>query len=236
VNVRDGDTLLEVCLTNGSCHIVMALRSGKAIRFHEDAVREMGRSASGVRGITLASEEDEVVGMVCVDKSETDDVDVLVLSERGYGKRTPILDYPATNRGGKGVKTMQVTEKTGKLVGLAAVTKDQDLMIITAAGIAIRIPVKAISQLGRATQGVRVIRLEGEEQIASIARLAPEEETETSPEDENYLNQLAPVSGLEGEEPLETLEDDLDEDDSPDEEDPGDDELDDDDTSFEEEE
>jgi len=236
VNVRDGDTLLEVCLTNGSCHIVMALRSGKAIRFHEDAVREMGRSASGVRGITLSSEEDEVVGMVCVDKSETDDVDVLVLSERGYGKRTPILDYPATNRGGKGVKTMQVTEKTGKLVGLAAVTKDQDLMIITAAGIAIRIPVKAISQLGRATQGVRVIRLEGEEQIASIARLAPEEETETSPEDENYLNQLAPVSGLDSEEPLETLEDDLDEDDSPDEEDPGDDELDDDDTSFEEEE
>ncbi|MBI1192438.1 MAG: DNA gyrase subunit A [Bacteroidetes bacterium] len=213
VNVRDGDTLLEACLTNGSCHIVMALRSGKAVRFHEDAVREMGRNASGVRGITLANDEDEVVGMVCVDKSDTDEVDVLVLSEKGYGKRTPILDYPETNRGGKGVKTMQVTEKTGKLVGLAAVTKEQDLMIITESGIAIRIAVKAISQLGRATQGVRVIRLGEEEHIASIARLEPEDESETSTEEDTVLDQVSPLAGLENDEIPETFEDDPEEDD-----------------------
>jgi len=215
VNVRDGDTLLEACLTNGSCYIVMAVRSGKAVRFKEDAVREMGRNASGVRGITLANDEDEVVGMVCVDKSDTDDVDVLVLSEKGYGKRTPILDYPETNRGGKGVKTMQVTDKTGKLVGLAAVTKEQDLMIITESGIAIRIAVKAISQLGRATQGVRVIRLGEEEHIASIARLEPEEELETSPEEDNVLNQTAPILDLDSDEIPETFEDDPEEDESP---------------------
>ncbi len=185
VNVRDGDTLLEACLTNGSCNIVMGLRSGKAIRFHEDVVREMGRNAAGVRGVTLHKDDDEVIGMVCVDASETDDVDILILSENGYGKRSPINDYPATNRGGKGVKTMQITEKTGKMIGLTAVTLDHDLMIITASGIAIRTGVKDISQLGRATQGVRVIKLGEEEQIASMTRLEPEEEIQEEIQDQN---------------------------------------------------
>ena len=180
INIRDEDTLLEVRLTNGSCYIVMALKSGKAIRFHEDAVREMGRTATGVRGVRLNDDKDDaVVGMVCVDKSEIDDIDVLVLSENGYGKRSPLPDYPITNRGGKGVKTMQITEKTGKLIGLSAVTKEHDLMIITESGIAIRTAVSAISQLGRATQGVRVIRLGEGEVIASIAKLDPEEEIDT---------------------------------------------------------
>jgi DNA gyrase subunit A len=182
VNVRDGDTLLEVCLTNGSCNIIMALRSGKAIRFPEDTVREMGRAASGVKGVTLADEHsDAVVGMVCVDASEEAETDLLVLSENGYGKRSPVADYPVTNRGGKGVKTLQITEKTGPLVGLAAVTLDHHLMIITESGIAIRTAVSEISQLGRATQGVRVIRLGEEERIASIARLVPEDEQEGDP-------------------------------------------------------
>lgn len=181
INVRDDDTLLEVRLTNGSCFIVMALQSGKAIRFHEDAVREMGRTATGVRGMTLKDASDAVVGMVCVDQREIDDMDVLVLSENGYGKRSPIPDYPVTNRGGKGVKTMNITEKTGHLIGLSAVTRDHHLMVITESGIAIRTAVQSISQLGRATQGVRVIRLGEGEVIASIARLDPDSDEENDP-------------------------------------------------------
>ncbi len=220
INIRDEDTLLEVRLTNGSCYIVMALKSGKAIRFHEDAVREMGRTATGVRGVRLNDDKDDaVVGMVCVDKSEIDDIDVLVLSENGYGKRSPLPDYPITNRGGKGVKTMQITEKTGKLIGLSAVTKEHDLMIITESGIAIRTAVSAISQLGRATQGVRVIRLGEGEVIASIAKLDPEEEIDTESieneqvSDSTESNTLAVISVVdEVPEALIDEEDDEDED------------------------
>ena len=220
INIRDEDTLLEVRLTNGSCYIVMALKSGKAIRFHEDAVREMGRTATGVRGVRLNDDKDDaVVGMVCVDKSEIDDIDVLVLSENGYGKRSPLPDYPITNRGGKGVKTMQITEKTGKLIGLSAVTKEHDLMIITESGIAIRTAVSAISQLGRATQGVRVIRLGEGEVIASIAKLDPEEEIDTESieneqvSDSTESNTLAVISEVdEVPEALIDEEDDEDED------------------------
>ena len=220
INIRDEDTLLEVRLTNGSCYIVMALKSGKAIRFHEDAVREMGRTATGVRGVRLNDDKDDaVVGMVCVDKSEIDDIDVLVLSENGYGKRSPLPDYQITNRGGKGVKTMQITEKTGKLIGLSAVTKEHDLMIITESGIAIRTAVSAISQLGRATQGVRVIRLGEGEVIASIAKLDPEEEIDTESieneqvSDSTESNTLAVISEVdEVPEALIDEEDDEDED------------------------
>lgn len=177
VNIREGDELLEARLTNGHCEVMMAVKSGKAIRFHEDNVREMGRSAAGVRGVTLANEEDSVVGMICVDTRD-EDVSVLVLSEKGYGKRSRVDDYRKTNRGGKGVKTLAISEKTGALVGISAVSDENDLMIINQSGIAIRLGVETISVLGRATQGVRVIRLGEKEQIASIAKLEKEDSSE----------------------------------------------------------
>jgi DNA gyrase subunit A len=178
LNVRDGDTLFSAELTNGSNDIILGLRSGRAVRFREDDVREMGRTATGVRGITLADEADAVVGMVCVDPKD-DDTTILVLSGNGYGKRTALPEYPVHKRGGKGVKTLQLTEKTGPLVGMLGVTPDHDVMVITEAGIAIRTTVDSISEQGRATQGVRVIRLDDGGQIASIARIEPED-----PEDE----------------------------------------------------
>ncbi len=175
LGTRDGDTLFSAQLTSGSNDIILGLRSGRAVRFHEDDVREMGRTATGVRGITLADDDDAVVGMVCVDPKD-DDTTVLVLSGNGYGKRTALSEYPVHKRGGKGVKTLQLTEKTGPLVGMLGVTPDHDMMVITESGIAIRTSVDSISEQGRATQGVRVIRLDDDGQIASIARIEPEEE------------------------------------------------------------
>src|SRR5690606_27526914 len=166
------------CLTSGSSEIVMALRSGRAIRFNESTVRPMGRTATGVRGVTLAGPQDEVVGMISVDNSE---VCVLVVSEKGYGKRTDIDDYRITNRGGKGVKTINITEKTGSLVAIKGVTDQDDLMIINKSGIVIRIGVDALRVMGRATQGVRLITLNEHDEIASITKVAREEE-----EDENH--------------------------------------------------
>ncbi|WP_347840991.1 DNA gyrase subunit A [uncultured Draconibacterium sp.] len=174
ITIKEGDQLLEARLTNGSSEVMLAVRSGKAIRFNESIVRAIGRTASGVRGITLGHENDEVIGMVCVmDENE----DILVVAEKGYGKRSKIDDYRVTNRGGKGVKTMNVTEKTGELVAIKSVSDDNDLMIITQKGITIRLAVNTISVLGRATQGVRVINLREEDRIASVARIAVEEET-----------------------------------------------------------
>ncbi len=180
ININEGDQLLEACLTSGTSEIVMALRSGRAIRFNESTVRPMGRTATGVRGITLGSESDEVIGMISVDDPETT---VLVVSEKGYGKRTDIEDYRVTNRGGKGVKTISVTEKTGKLVAVKGVNDTEDLMIINKSGIVIRISVEGLRVMGRATQGVRLINLKGEDEIASITKVDREEEVEETEEE-----------------------------------------------------
>ena len=176
ITIREGDTLLEAKLTNGEQDIMMAVRSGKAIRFPEDKVRSMGRNASGVRAITVDSENDEVVGMVVV--KEGDGFDVMVVSEQGYGKRSALEDYRITNRGGKGVKTITVTEKTGELVSLKAVTDEDDLMIITKKGTMIRMGVDTLRVMGRATQGVRLISLRKGDEIASIAKVPASEEEE----------------------------------------------------------
>ena len=168
ITIRENDQLLEAKLTNGDNEIMLAVRSGKAIRFHESHARAIGRTASGVRGITLGSVNDELVGMVCVLNGEDD---ILVVSEHGYGKRSKIEDYRVTNRGGKGVKTINVTEKTGALVSIKNVTDTDDLMIITQAGVTIRLLVGTIRMTGRAAQGVRLINLREDDSIASVARV-----------------------------------------------------------------
>jgi DNA gyrase subunit A len=173
ININEGDSLLEANLTSGSSEIVMALKSGRAIRFNESTVRPMGRTATGVRGISLDNDNDEVVGMISIDNPETT---VLVVSEKGYGKRTDIDDYRVTNRGGKGVKTLNVTEKTGKLVAIKGVTDKEDLMIINKSGVIIRIAISELRVMGRATQGVRLITLKGDDEIASVAKIEHDEE------------------------------------------------------------
>ena len=179
ITINEGDELLDVRLTNGDCHVVMAKRSGKAIRFHESAVRSMGRTAAGVRGVTLEKENDEVVGLVCVSDLETN---LLVVSEKGYGKRSDLEDYRVTNRGGKGVKTINVTEKTGDLVAIKQVVDGDGLMIINKSGITIRMSVNQLRVMGRATQGVRLIKLSDKDAISSVAKIAnmgSDEEEET---------------------------------------------------------
>ncbi|OAQ40607.1 DNA gyrase subunit A [Pedobacter psychrophilus] len=173
ININDGDELLEANLTSGTSEIVMALRSGRAIRFNESKVRPMGRTATGVRGITLSAPDDEVVGMISVESNEST---ILVVSENGYGKRTDVDDYRVTNRGGKGVKTINVTEKTGKLVSIKDVTDKDDLMIINRSGIVIRIAMSSLRIMGRATQGVRLITLKGKDSIASVAKVEHDDE------------------------------------------------------------
>jgi len=175
ITIREGDRLLEAHLTNGKSELMLAVKSGKAIRFNEENVRAIGRTASGVKGVTLGSDDDEVIGMVCV---QDENEDILVISENGYGKRSKIEDYRITNRGGKGVKTINITEKTGKLIAVKSVSNDNDLMIITQNGLTIRLNVSAISILGRATQGVRVINLKGDDRIASVARVNVESSDE----------------------------------------------------------
>ena len=175
IGVRDGDTLLEARLTNGSNEIIMAVRSGKAIRFPEAKVRPMGRGASGVRAMALDTENDEVVGMVCA-ASEQDSI--LVVSENGYGKRTLVEDYRITNRGGKGVKTLNVTDKTGDVIAIKDITDEDDLMITTKRGIMIRMAAADLRVMGRATQGVRLINLKSGELIASVAKVPASENEE----------------------------------------------------------
>jgi DNA gyrase subunit A len=182
ININEGDSLLEASLTSGSSEIVMALKSGRAIRFNESTVRPMGRTATGVRGISLDDENDEVVGMIAIDDAETT---VLVVSEKGYGKRTDIEDYRVTNRGGKGVKTLNITEKTGNLVAIKGVTDKEDLMIINKSGIIIRIAISELRVMGRATQGVRLITLKNNDEIASVAKIEHDEDEEVKEGDEN---------------------------------------------------
>ncbi|MDY3069864.1 MAG: DNA gyrase subunit A [Parabacteroides sp.] len=180
ITLREDDGLIQVCMTNGNNEVLIANRNGRAIRFHESAVREMGRTAAGVRGMTLDEDpNDEVVGMICVKDKEKETV--LVVSEQGYGKRTNIEDYRITNRGGKGVKTINITEKTGKLVALMNVTDENDLMIINKSGITIRMNVSDLSVIGRATQGVRLINLEKRnDEIASVCKVMSDTEEETA--------------------------------------------------------
>jgi DNA gyrase subunit A len=174
ITIREEDELLEAKLTNGNSHVILAVKSGKAIRFEESKTRPMGRGASGVRGITLANESDEVIGMVSVNDM---DANILVVSENGYGKRSSLEDYRVTNRGGKGVKTISITEKTGRLVSIKTVSDLDDLMIINKSGIAIRMEVAALRVMGRATQGVRLINLKGDDTIAAVAKVMKDEET-----------------------------------------------------------
>ena len=215
ITIRENDELLEAKLTDGTNEIVLATKSGRAIRFNEEKVRPMGRNASGVRGVTLLSELDEVVGMVCVkDNTST----VLVVSEKGYGKRSFLNDpedgepiYRITNRGGKGVKTINVTDKTGPLLAIKNVTDEDDLVIITKAGVTIRMHVDTLRVMGRAAQGVRLINLKGTASIAAVAR-APRSEDEEEL-DEDALGEIDPNA------PLEVLNDDTTEDDTSNDED-----------------
>ena len=177
ITVREDDHLLEARLTNGTNEILMALKSGRAIRFNETKVRPMGRNASGVRGIKLKDELDEVVGMVCVNSPEET---ILVVSEKGYGKRTDVEDYRVTNRGGKGVKTINVTEKTGKLIAMKVVSDDEDLMIINKKGVVIRLEVASLRVMGRATQGVKLINLKTSDEIAAVTNVPHEDLEEIS--------------------------------------------------------
>ena len=171
ITIREDDELLEAKLTTGNSQVMLAVKSGKAIRFEEEKTRPMGRNASGVRGITLADENDEVIGMISVNDQEND---VLVVSENGYGKRSSLEDYRITNRGGKGVKTISITDKTGKLVAIKSVSDIDDLMIINKSGIAIRLAVKNLRVMGRATQGVRLINIKGDDSIAAVAKVMHE--------------------------------------------------------------
>ena len=182
ITIREGDELLQARLTNGENDVLMALKSGKTIRFNEQKVRSMGRNAAGVRGITLANDKDEVIGMICI---EDTNYTILVVSEKGYGKRSEVDDYRITNRGGKGVKTLNITEKTGNLISIKNVTDDDDLMIINKSGITIRMSVKDLRVMGRATQGVRLIRIDGGDEIAAVAKVDIEPEDEIDVMDEN---------------------------------------------------
>ena len=180
VTIREGDELLSARLTNGDSEILLGLKSGKAIRFHESKARAVGRTAMGVRGVSLATPEDEVIGMVCINDASSD---ILVVSENGYGKRSAVDDYRVTNRGGKGVKTLQITEKTGQLISILNVTDENDLMIINKSGIAIRLAVDELRVMGRATQGVRLISLRGSDSIAAVCKVPKSDDEDEQLED-----------------------------------------------------
>ncbi|RPD45802.1 DNA gyrase subunit A [Hymenobacter sediminis] len=197
ITINEGDRLLDVQLLNGNSEVVLALRSGRAVRFPEEKVRSMGRTAAGVRGITLAEDmtDDRVVGMVCIDKDSQDEL--LVVSENGYGKRSPLEEYRITNRGGKGVRAMKLTEKTGQLVTIKAVSDSDDLMIINKSGITIRLRMNELRSIGRATQGVRLLKISQGDEISSVAKVAAEEKDVEAEEAE--LQGLLPNGSPDGE-------------------------------------
>jgi DNA gyrase subunit A len=190
ITIVDGDELLEAKLTNGSCEIIMGTREGKAIRFNEATVRPVGRTAQGVKAVNLDTEEtpdNEVIGMVCVSDPNSD---ILVVSEQGMGKRSALEDYRITNRGGKGVKTINVTEKTGKLISILAVDNDHDFMIINKSGITIRLRVEELRVVGRATQGVKLINLRGNDEIAAVCTVLRDEEEQEGAEIEGSIEPM----------------------------------------------
>ncbi|MEY2799081.1 MAG: hypothetical protein RI934_69 [Bacteroidota bacterium] len=204
ITINEGDQLLEVLLTNGQAEIVMALKSGRAIRFNESTVRPMGRTAAGVRGITLGGASDEVIGMIGINDPATT---VLVVSEKGYGKRSDIDDYRVTNRGGKGVKTINITDKTGNLIGIKAVNETDQLMIINKSGLTIRMEVADLRVMGRATQGVRLIKLNEDDEIASLAKIAEVKEDELAISEEtedSTTDSIEPIENTDNQDNIET--------------------------------
>ena len=182
ITIKEDDELIEAKLTTGNSQVLLAVKSGKLVRFEEEKTRPMGRTASGVRGITLADEKDEVIGMVSIDKDHVTESQILVVTENGYGKRTKLVDddgedvYRITNRGGKGVKTLNITDKTGALIAINNVTDADDLMIINKSGLTIRMMVSDLRVMGRATQGVRLINIKGNDSIAAVTKVLREDE------------------------------------------------------------
>ncbi len=227
ITIKEGDELLEAKLTNGESQIILAVKSGKLVRFEETKTRPMGRTASGVRGITLKDDTDEVIGMVTVDKENINDSQILVVTENGYGKRTKLVDedgedvYRITNRGGKGVKTLNITEKTGKLISINAVTDADDLMIINKSGLTIRMAIEDLRVMGRATQGVKLINLKGKDSIAAVTKVMKDDVAEVVVDEEGNVIETEAIERVKP--VLEVLEDegteeDDDEDDSVEEE------------------
>ena len=203
ITIREEDELLAASLTNGESQIILAVKSGKLVRFEETKTRPMGRTASGVRGITLKDDTDEVIGMVTVNDMNSE---ILVVAENGYGKRSSLDEYRITNRGGKGVKTLNITEKTGKLISINAVTDADDLMIINKSGLTIRMAVEDLRVMGRATQGVKLINIKGNDSIAAVTKVMKDDVAEVElDEDGNVIE----TEAIERVKPvLEVLEDD----------------------------
>ncbi len=230
ITIKEGDELLGAELTNGESQIILAVKSGKLVRFEETKTRPMGRTASGVRGITLKDDTDEVIGMVTVDKDNVNDSQILVVTENGYGKRTKLVDddgedvYRITNRGGKGVKTLNITEKTGKLISISAVTDADDLMIINKSGLTIRMAIEDLRVMGRATQGVKLINLKGNDSIAAVTKVMKDDVEEVVVDEDGNVIETATIERVKP--VLEVLED---EDTGDDDDDDDDVELDDDD-------
>ena len=214
ITIKEGDELLAAQLTNGESQIILAVKSGKLVRFEETKTRPMGRTASGVRGITLKDDKDEVIGMVTVNDMSSE---ILVVAENGYGKRSSLDEYRITNRGGKGVKTLNITEKTGQLISINAVTDNDDLMIINKSGLTIRMAVEDLRVMGRATQGVKLINIKGNDSIAAVTKVMKDDPTEVeldedgNPIESEVIERVKPV--------LEVLEDDGATDDEDEEED-----------------
>ncbi|WP_144892279.1 DNA gyrase subunit A [Flavobacterium tiangeerense] len=212
ITIKEGDELLEAKLTNGESQIILAVKSGKLVRFEETKTRPMGRTASGVRGITLKDDTDEVIGMVTVDKNDINDSQILVVTENGYGKRTKLVDddgedvYRITNRGGKGVKTLNITEKTGQLISINAVTDADDLMIINKSGLTIRMAIEDLRVMGRATQGVRLINLKGKDSIAAVTKVMKDDVNEVVVDEDGNVIETAVIERVKPD--LEILEDD----------------------------
>ena len=202
ITIVEGDQLLEAKLTDGNCEIMMAVASGRAIRFPETKVRPTGRGAIGVAGIEVDDASDEVVGMICVNLSNAGQRTVLVVSEKGFGKRTQVDEYRVTNRGGKGVKTINVTDKTGRLVGMLDVSEKEDLMITCKSGVTIRMKVADISEQGRATQGVKLIRIDEGDAIAAITKIDVQDEVGVVIESTETTN--LPEISSDGENPVES--------------------------------
>jgi DNA gyrase subunit A len=233
ITIKEGDELLEAKLTNGESQIILAVKSGKLVRFEETKTRPMGRTASGVRGITLKDDTDEVIGMVTVNDMESE---ILVVAENGYGKRSSLDEYRITNRGGKGVKTLNITEKTGKLISINAVTDADDLMIINKSGLTIRMAVEDLRVMGRATQGVKLINIKGNDSIAAVTKVMKDDVVEVVVDEEGNVIETETIERVKP--VLEVLEDDgveedEDEDDDSEEDEDDSDDADDDDSDDE---
>lgn len=211
ITIKEGDELLEAKLTNGESQIILAVKSGKLVRFEETKTRPMGRTASGVRGISLKDDTDEVIGMITVDKDAVNDTQVLVVTENGYGKRTKLVDedgedvYRITNRGGKGVKTLNITEKTGQLISINAVTDADDLMIINKSGLTIRMAIEDLRVMGRATQGVKLINLKGKDSIAAVTKVMKDDAEEVVVDEDGNVVEVVAIERVKP--VLEVLED-----------------------------